>query len=139
MEDSNHTYTDLVALKNRLEATAKESREQTARLESELKSVIVTLDLLQRNGHTKVPLEPEMQTSVSDLQGLTQLQALVTIAKAKGNRIKLSYARQMLLKAGLTKSPKNATNILFNVIQKSGKFKRVASGMYELIGEEIRS
>jgi hypothetical protein len=69
------------------------------------------------------------------LQGLTQLQALVKIAKANNNRFKLSIAKDLLLRAGVTKSPKNANNIIFNVIKRSERFKWVAHGEYELLSD----
>jgi hypothetical protein len=63
------------------------------------------------------------------------LEALTKIAKANNNRLKLITAKDLLLRAGVTKSRKNANNIIFNVIKRSELFKRVAPGEYELVQE----
>jgi len=75
---------------------------------------------------TLVPLQ--------SLRGLTQIKALVKIARASGGKFRISDARALLVKAGLINSPKgNENNILFNAIARSEKFKRVGYGEYELI------
>ena len=65
---------------------------------------------------------------------MTQVAALVKIARDNGtNRFKLQDAKKTLVDAGLIRSKKNASTILFTTIQRSGRFRRVAPGEYEVI------
>ena len=52
------------------------------------------------------------------------------------NRVKITVARKLLVKAGRMKPTKNGYNILFTIIKRSGKFKHVAPGEYQLLPEE---
>lgn len=71
---------------------------------------------------------------LQSLKGLTQIQALVKIAKAGDGKFRIADARNLLVRAGLINSPKgNANNILFNAIARSEKFERVGYGEYRLL------
>jgi hypothetical protein len=66
------------------------------------------------------------------LKGLTQLAALKRIAHFNEGRVRTGHAKRLLLKAGLIQNPKNAANIIFNVIRKSEQFSRIFPGVYQL-------
>ena len=133
MQTNKLDFPELRELKQILERRLETLRHQAAEVEKQLISVTTTLGLLQqgqfetRDLFTVVP---------SDLQGLTQLQAIVKIAKANNNRITMKTAKDLLIRSGLTKTAKNANNIIFNVITRSEMFKRVAPGEYELLKEK---
>jgi hypothetical protein len=67
---------------------------------------------------------------------MKQVEALTKIAEHGGGQFHTTAAKKLLLQAGLIKNPKNANNILFSVIQRSGKFERVEPGLYRLIGNK---
>jgi len=100
-------------------------------MEQQLQSVNTTIDLLGI-GSFQLDLSDSLQ-NLPDLKGLTQLEALIKLAQANNNHLKMTTARMALLKTGLCMSPKNAYNIIFNVIKRSEKFKKISPGEYELI------
>jgi hypothetical protein len=109
---------------------------QLTELKRQLESVETTCKLLkEQESGGKAFMQLAGSIFASDLKGLTQLEALTKIAKANNNRLKLITAKDLLLRAGVTKSRKNANNIIFNVIKRSELFKRVAPGEYELVQE----
>jgi hypothetical protein len=143
-----NTFPELEALKGRLEQQAQELHTQLDKVMGQLESVATTLELLkgQQPQQQTLPVwapSPKPQDaaphsairaiSASDLSGLTQLEAIIKIAKANNNRVRLITARDLLLAAGTTTSEKNAMNIVFNVIKRSDRFIRVAAGIYELL------
>ena len=71
-------------------------------------------------------VEPE------DLQGRTQLQALIIIAKIGNGQFKANEAKKLMLRAGLISNPKNASNIVYSLIKKSEAFQRISKGVYRL-------
>lgn len=66
------------------------------------------------------------------LKGLTQLQAIVTIAKHNGGTVKAQDARHLMIRAGVMRDTKNSTNITHNTIIRSGRFERIRPGEYRL-------
>jgi hypothetical protein len=96
-----------------------------------LKALEVT-ERLYRESHRL----PEPRTAADDLRGLTQLQALFKIAQMNGGHFKVQEARRLMTQAGLLKSKKNASSILYTLIARSGMFVRVAPGEYRIDTEE---
>lgn len=128
-------YEDLESLKQGLGEQAAKLRGELRSLEEKLAAVTTTLQLLKGRGPAvSAPVDPYLR----EFKGLTQVEGLVKLAKDSGtNRFKLREARGILVEAGLVKSKKNANTILFTAIQRSGKFKRVAPGEYEVIGKPL--
>jgi hypothetical protein len=127
-------FPELQGLKRRLEHQVDILRTQLEEAQKQLDSVMTTAELLTREENQNSAFMKALNAVMpNDLRGLTQLDALVKIAKANNNRVRLTIAKDLLLKAGVTKSRKNATNIIFNVIKRSECFKRSAPGEYELL------
>ena len=148
MNPFNPTVPELEELKSRLEQQASSLQAQLDKVMGQLESVATTLELLKDQQPQQQPLpvwSPPQQPqdavppgairaiSPSELSGLTQLEAIIKIAKANNNRVRLVTARDLLLKAGLTTSEKNAMNIVFNVIKRSDRFRKATPGIYELL------
>jgi hypothetical protein len=76
---------------------------------------------------------PEPKTIADELTGLKQLPALMKIAERNGGTFKVQEARRLMTQAGLIKSKKNASSILYTLIARSGIFERVAPGQYRLM------
>jgi len=129
----NSKYQELELIKARLTETLRKQRLQVAEMEKSLEAVTLAIQVWKREGAgaaSKVELNPH----VKEFRGLTQVQALIKIAKDNGtNRFALRDAKKILLEAGVVRSRKNANNILYTAIQRSGKFKRVAPGEYEVV------
>ena len=110
-------------------------RVELADAEEALRAVALAIRVWKNKGAiaaSKVELTPHLR----EFRGLTQVQALVKIAKDSGtNRFRIKEAKKLLVEAGLVKSKKNASTILLTAVQRSEKFKRVAPGEYELLPE----
>jgi len=129
-------FPEVEDLKRNLRAQLDTLTVQLTELKRQLESVETTCKLLkEQESGGKAFMQLAGSIFASDLKGLTQLEALTKIAKANNNRLKLITAKDLLLRAGVTKSRKNANNIIFNVIKRSELFKRVAPGEYELVQE----
>ena len=69
---------------------------------------------------------------IGKLRRLTQVQAVVAIAKHYGGVVKAQDAKHLMIRAGVMRNTKNSTNITHNVITRSGQFERIAPGEYRL-------
>lgn len=130
MSSTNQSkYEELEQIKSELAGQAEKLRSELKEIEGRLIAVTLAIEVWKSKG-TKSAGNPYLR----EFKGMTQVQALIKIAKDNGtNRFKVAAAKKLLLEAGLIKSKKNAANILFTTIQRSGKFKRVVPGEYELV------
>ena len=123
-------YEDLEALKQGLGEQVAKMRGELKAVEERLAAVTMTLHLLRGKNASPNALE---NPYLLEFKGLTQVQALMKLARDSGNnRFKLREAKKILFEAGLVKSQKNANTILFTAIHRSEKFRRVAPGEYEV-------
>lgn len=77
---------------------------------------------------------PDNGEWASRLRGLTQYEALVRIAKDNGGVLRISDARDILIKAGLSKgSPRNVYGSIYNKLRLSDEFAWISEGTYRLI------
>jgi len=126
-------YEELEQIRNELIERAGQLRSQLKEVETHAAAVALAIEIWKSKG-AKVTVDPYLR----EFKGLTQIEALVKIAKDNGNnRFRLKDAKKLLLTAGLVKSKKNASTILFTAIQRSERFKRVAPGEYELIEKPV--
>jgi hypothetical protein len=126
-------YEELEQIKADLTNQVGKLRNQLREAEGRLVAVTLAIEVWKSKGSAAAS-EIEINPYLRSLKGLTQVQALIKIAKDNGNnRFKLKEAKKLLLDAGLVKSKKNASTILFTAIQRSEKFMRVAPGEYELL------
>jgi len=102
----------------------------TEDLEDEIDNIEETLRSIGK-ADTAVP-EKEESFPIAKLRKLTQVQALVVIAKHYGGTFKAQEAKRLLIKAGVMRETKNSTNIIHAVILRSEKFDRVRPGEYKL-------
>lgn len=129
----DHTYSELINLKERLEDKAKSLANQLNQVHAQLSSVTTTLALLghkerkAENGEEPILIFPPQQ-----IKGLTHHEALERIARANNNRLKITEARKVLIAAKMISTPKNAYSIISNTIGRIGKFKKIGPGEYEL-------
>lgn len=125
-------YEELEQIRKELAEQAEQLRSQLKQIEGRAVAVALAIEVWKSKGAT-VAVDPYLR----EFKGLTQVQALVKIAKDSGhNRFRLNDAKKILVDAGLVKSKKNASTILFTAIQRSERFRRVAPGEYELLPVE---
>ena len=144
MKTNDATYMELLALRDRLDNRQTELHAELEDVTRKLESVSTTLALLDGSSmpvaHRVALARPTHSTTdsidLASLRGMKQVEALTKIAEHSGGQIRTAFAKKVFLEAGLIKNPKNANNILFSVIQRSGKFERVEPGVYRLIGEK---
>lgn len=144
MRNNDQTYIQLVAWRDKLDERQAQLQAELADVTRKLESVSTTLALLDGNpmplAHNVAMNEPlalsRIALDLDSLRGLTQIEALTRIAEHNGGRLETALAKKILLLAGLIKNPKNANNILFSVIQRSGRFERIEHGVYRLVGNK---
>ena len=78
-------------------------------------------------------LTETVQPSYSDLQGKTQSEALIGIARNNGGRLKISDAKEILIRVGLIKKPKHAWTIVYNAVNRDSRFTKTGKGEYRLV------
>ena len=134
MTNTNQQLDQLTALKERLTVKKTKLSEKLAEVQRQLEAVTTTVALLNCGEEKEEDIT--LVIPPRELHGMTQLEALVHIAKRKDNRVKIAEARKLLSKAGLMNgSKKNWYNILFTIIKRSEKFQHVGPGEYELQGD----
>jgi hypothetical protein len=99
-------------------------------VDEEIQHVDGTLRSLQKNNTLSFPKEELFP--VGKLRKLTQVQALVVIAKHYDGIVRAQEAKRLLIKAGVMRETKNSSNIIHAVIVRSEKFDRVRPGEYRL-------
>ena len=104
---------------------------QLIELDEQLEAVETTINLYRKAGKIH---EPEVYKSiVPELQGRTHIDALQYIASRSGGHLKVTDAKRLMSEAGLIRNPKNALSMLYTIINRSGKFERIAPGEYRLL------
>lgn len=138
MSDSQ-TLQTLIALRQRLEHQRDLAQNQLDEAESRVKAVTITMELLREDQVKNEVGEIKEDRLAKEMQGKkTQLQALVAIARINNGRLLTRDAKRLLQQAGLMKQTKNASNILYNVINRSERFRHISAGEYELIESPVR-
>lgn len=107
---------------------------QMEALDKKIEHLNATIDLVQKEivyeSASPIPEPPEFP--IGKLRKLTQIQAVVAIAKHYGGIVKAQDAKRLMIRANVMRETKNSTNITHNVIIRSGKFERIGPGEYRL-------
>lgn len=104
-------------------------------LDQEIEHVDATVRSLQKPkpvGFAALTLPAVPEFPIGKLRKLTQVQALIVIAKHYGGTFKAQEAKRLLIRAGVMRETKNSTNIIHAVIVRSEKFDKVKPGEYRL-------
>ena len=134
MASGDTTLNELIDLLARLRREKAKAQQKLTELDEQLAAVEVTMRLLGRNGKLGVP--DEYESLVSELQGKTQLDALLTIAGKSDNHLKATDAKRLMLQAGLLRNPKTALSMIYTVINRSGRFEKVRPGEYKVLSSQ---
>lgn len=106
-------------------------RKPLVQVEEDLQHITGAIAFLERKTASAEEVVVEV-IAPSRLRGLTQLQAIIAIAKQNNGIVKAQDAKHMMIRAGIMKPTKNATNITHSTILRSDKFDRIAPGTYKL-------
>lgn len=124
MGTTNSAFEELTKLYEKLQAKRDKLREQLASADKEFEAVSTTMRLVGQGNRL---------VNLVNVEGMAHLEALTAIAKANNNTLSTRTARRIMEKAGLFKTAKNASSIIFTAINRSGRFERESSGVYRLI------
>jgi|SRR6266850_30257 len=127
---TNVSGTDIAKLFEQLGTKREKLRSQLEEVEKEYEAVALTMKLIG---------QPSQKSLTGlDLRNMTQLGALIAIAKANGGVLAVKSARRAMVKAGMFTTPKNAASIIFTAIMRSKRFQRLGSGRYALLPEQTK-
>ena len=138
MRTNDGTYGELISLRDRLDRQYEQLQRQVDDVRKKLESVSMTLAMLDDGAAPGASSSVDERSSsggvidVSSLRGMTQIEALKKLAEHSGGEFRTIDAKRIFLQAGLIKSQKNANNILYSVIHRSGQFERTAPGVYRV-------
>ena len=130
---------ELYDLMQQIKAQKENYESQIKHLDDDLKAVIKTINLLKllKQRSTKSVAVPAAIDN-SHLEGKTQREALVEIARRNNGTVKTAEAKDLLIKAGLITKTKNASTIVSTAINRSGRFERVSPGVYKLYRRPLK-
>jgi hypothetical protein len=142
MNGDGEVLARLQIMEKELHEKLERLRKPLAQAEEELQHVLGTIAILQRGVRPTftqdTPAEEGLDLNAK-LQGMTQMSAVVAIAKSRGGVIQAQDAKKLMIKAGIMSATKNATNMTHNVIARSGLFERIAPGEYRLKDSDQQS
>jgi hypothetical protein len=102
-------------------------------IEQEIEHISSTISSLQQGSTIN---EQQIRTGgpslLARLAGMSQTQGLVAIARANNGVIKAQEAKRILIEAGRMTKTKNSTSAIHTLINRSGRFERIAPGTYRL-------
>jgi hypothetical protein len=124
MSNNMHVSDEVSKLYESLLIKRDKLKEQLADVEKQFDAVATTLKLMGL---------PTPGMSNLNLAGKTHLKALIEIAKLNDNILVIKTARRLMTRANMFGNPKNASSILFTAVSRSGKFKALSKGKYELL------
>src|SRR5258708_18848537 len=121
---------DLLARRERLMLPLQEITEEIEHITATINSLQKPAKAISASFTTTAPVD----FPIGKLRKLTQVQALVVIAKHYGGNVKAQEAKRLLIRAGVMRETKNSTNIIHAVIVRSEKFEKVRPGEYRIKG-----
>jgi len=84
--------------------------------------------------HVRSPQPMSTTAWAQELQGLTQIEALVRIAERNGGVLNVADARRILIATGLTKGKtKNVASHLYHMLREAKQFEKGDVGAYRLV------
>ena len=120
---------DLDSKKQQIEAEYSRKLEI---LNKQIEAVNTTVRLLKQRADSP---ESELSIEVPNVSGMKQVEAVAAIAQRNNGHVKVKDAVRILKAADILKA-KKAWGALHSVIQRSGRFKKVAPGKFELVVDQ---
>jgi hypothetical protein len=124
----------LIQLIGKLRQQKSDLLKEISVVDGQIQVVEQTLNLLNKAFPTEQP--QIYSNSASEIQGMTELKAMIHIASKNDGQIIMKKAKPILLEAKILKNPKTALASMYSNVKRSGKFELVAKGVYKLISQE---
>jgi hypothetical protein len=145
MMGSSAAINELLGLLSRLraekDAIRRELESRLAQVDERIAAVQTTLELLPQaeRGEGSPPStdEPRKLASANDwareLNGLTQLKALIKIAERSGGTVRVPEAKRIFIASGMAKGKqKNINPHIYHILSASEQFELIAPGTFKL-------
>ncbi|GAG99044.1 unnamed protein product [marine sediment metagenome] len=140
---TRNIYKDLSKIIKKLQEEKKRILNRLNEINKAIRAVETTLKLIGSRGNGKSVLLAHEEL-INDLKNrrseLSQLRALIEIADIigdKNNKFRMVEAKNIMVEAGFFENPKNASAILYTIMERSGKFEKVEPGVYKIIDIEM--
>ena len=135
MNGDEEVLARLQIIEKELQEKLDRLRKPIAQAEEELQHVIGTIAVLRRGIRPTIAQDTPAEDGLSliaKLKGMTQMNAIVAIARSRGGVIRAQDAKKIMIEARIMRSTKNATNMTHNVFARSDSFERIGPGEYRL-------
>jgi hypothetical protein len=119
---------ELLKILSQLRKGHEQTFSRLAELEQDMEAIETTLRYLK----ARQPAEIQAAIDPNELRSMTQIKALIAVAKSNNGDLKVTEAKRLMLQAGLFQNSKNASQIIYNVIKRSDVFVKVRPGIYRL-------
>lgn len=139
--NSKVTRSELSNLIGKLQAERSEMFQKINEIDRKLKAIETTMNLLGHNGRD-IEQSNKYDNLILRLRNdknhgnLSQIKALEIIAldigKSSGT-FKVKDIKRIMINAGMFKNPIYANSIIYTLMDRSGKFKKVEPGVYRII------
>lgn len=103
-------------------------------IDKEIEHVRATITSLRDAAPQNEPAIRQDMSLIATIASMTQVQALVAIARRQNGLIRAQEAKRLLIDAGRMRKTKNSTSVIHSVIIRSERFERVNPGEYRLKG-----
>lgn len=142
IKKTRNIYKDLSKIIKKLQEEKKRILNRLNEINKEIRAVETTLKLIGSRGNGKSVLLAHEEL-INDLRNrrseLSQLKALIEIADIigdKNNKFRMAEAKNIMVEAGFFENPKNASAILYTIMDRSRKFEKIEPGVYKPIEKE---
>src|SRR3972149_2330461 len=130
------TQTGLLNLIAELRGREKEQERALEETKLNIQAVQKALELLREK--YGIPDEQrERKSELENLRGLTLLKALVPVAEANHNMVRVNETKRMFLEAGVMGNPKTAYQRITSALIRSNRFEWASPGVYALVPEVV--
>jgi hypothetical protein len=125
MEFSKQTQSDLVAYRADLLKRIDEFQRRISEYQDKVRAIDLIFPRTESGGEESAPVivDKVLGTGSMMLQGLKQMPALKTIARANNGLVRTLEAKDLMVKAGVMKDSKNAYKMVYNLIKNSEDFE----------------
>ena len=137
-----NAYTELANILNNLNAEKKKMFSKINDITKRIKAVEMAMREIKpiSNGKKMPPSSIDLVERLRGIRnGITHQEALIKVVNAIGDERKIFRVREaikIMVNAGLFTNPNNADSIIYTIIDRSGRFKKIEPGIYKLIEKE---
>ena len=131
MEARDYTIRYLTEMKRKLMAKRDKLMVPVHETEAALKIIVNALEMVLRDDKADAPQTAMLDINAfpsEQLKGMTQMQAVVEIARYFSGILHIQTAKAIMVHAGIVANTKNAKQMVKTAIVRTGKFEHVGRG-----------